>query len=84
MDARLPATYKLAIRFENWREPGHVFYHPFERLSSVDGFSLAQWWSKLSDGPFDPTATSRMTPGTRPRPWSASGAGQGRKPDPEP
>jgi len=31
------ATYKLAIRFENWREPGDVFYHPFERLGTVDG-----------------------------------------------
>jgi tryptophan halogenase len=45
------ATYKLGIRFENWREPGHVFYHPFERLRAVEGFSLADWWShvRLSD-----------------------------------
>ena len=26
------ATYKLAVRFENWRRPGHHFYHPFERM----------------------------------------------------
>ena len=38
------ATYKLAIRFENWREPGHHFYHPFERLRVVDGFRLTDWW----------------------------------------
>jgi len=38
------ATYKLAIRFENWRSPGHYFYHPFERLRVVDGFPLAEWW----------------------------------------
>ncbi len=38
------ATYKLAIRFENWRAPGHHFYHPFERLRVVDGFPLTDWW----------------------------------------
>jgi tryptophan 6-halogenase len=38
------ATYKLAVRFENWREPGHHFYHPFEQLGSVDGFPLTDWW----------------------------------------
>lgn len=41
------ATYKLAVRFENWREPGHHFYHPFEQLRSVDGFPLTDWWLKL-------------------------------------
>ena len=38
------ATYKLGIRFENWREKGHYFYHPFERLRVVDGFPLTDWW----------------------------------------
>ncbi|TVT48880.1 tryptophan 7-halogenase [Amycolatopsis rhizosphaerae] len=38
------ATYKLAVRFQNWREPGHHFYHPFEQLRSVDGFPLTDWW----------------------------------------
>ncbi|MBX6381792.1 MAG: tryptophan 7-halogenase [Microbispora sp.] len=38
------ATYKLAVRFENWREPGHYFYHPFEKMGSVDGFPLSDWW----------------------------------------
>ncbi len=45
------ATYKLAIRFENWRAPGHHFYHPFERLRVVDGFELTDWW--LHNGPTD-------------------------------
>ncbi|ONK16175.1 tryptophan halogenase family protein [Streptomyces sp. MP131-18] len=47
--------YKLAIRFENWAKKGHHFYHPFERLRKVDGFSLAEWWLKLGDHtqPFD-------------------------------
>jgi tryptophan halogenase len=38
------ATYKLAVRFENWRKPDHHFYHPFEQLRSVDGFPLTDWW----------------------------------------
>ncbi|HEY0637568.1 MAG TPA: tryptophan halogenase family protein [Pseudonocardiaceae bacterium] len=48
-------SYKLGIRFENWREPGHYFYHPFERLRKSDGFSLADWWLKMGDHsqPFD-------------------------------
>ncbi|MEO3755187.1 tryptophan halogenase family protein [Streptomyces sp. B6B3] len=45
------ATYKLAVRFENWREKGHYFYHPFEQMRSVNGFPLADWW--LQDGPSD-------------------------------
>ncbi len=47
------ATYKLAIKFENWRAPGHSFYHPFERLRVTDGFTLADWWLKLGEGQFD-------------------------------
>jgi len=37
-------SYKFGIRFEGWREPGHVFYHPFERLRTANGFTLADWW----------------------------------------
>jgi Tryptophan halogenase len=42
-------SYKLAIRFENWRGDGTHFYHPFERLRSSDGFSVADWNLKLGD-----------------------------------
>ncbi|MBW4721390.1 tryptophan halogenase family protein [Saccharothrix obliqua] len=45
------ATYKLAVRFENWRRPGHHFYHPFEQIKSVGGFPLTDWW--LQNGPTD-------------------------------
>ena len=38
------ATYKLGIRFENWRHVGHHFYQPFEQLRSVDGFPMTDWW----------------------------------------
>jgi glycine/D-amino acid oxidase-like deaminating enzyme len=41
--------YKLGIRFENWNRQGEYFYHPFERLRTVDGFSLAEWWLALGD-----------------------------------
>lgn len=48
------ATYKLAIRFENWREPGHHFYHPFERTRLVNGFPITDWWMQLhGSGNFD-------------------------------
>lgn len=43
------ASYKLAIRFEDWRSRGHRFYHPFERLRVASGFTLADWW--LREGP---------------------------------
>ncbi|WP_406408581.1 tryptophan 7-halogenase [Streptomyces halstedii] len=38
------ATYKLGIRYDNWRAEGHHFYHPFERPRIVEGVSLADWW----------------------------------------
>ena len=44
------ATYKLGIRYENWRADGTYFYHPFERLRVVDGFSLTDWWLHLRPG----------------------------------
>ncbi len=50
------ATYKLAIKFVNWRaEKGHVFYHPFQRYEVVDGFNMGEWWLKLKrhEEPFD-------------------------------
>ena len=49
------ATYKLAIRFENWTSQGGHFYHPFQRYETVDGYNLGEWWLKLKRGeqPFD-------------------------------
>jgi len=46
-------SYKLAIRFENWRETGQHFYHPFERLRVADGFNLAEWWLAEGTGEYD-------------------------------
>ncbi|HKV10279.1 MAG TPA: tryptophan halogenase family protein [Thermoanaerobaculia bacterium] len=49
------ATYKLAIKFANWRNDGAHFYHPFQRYETVDGYNMGEWWLKLKDevGPFD-------------------------------
>ncbi|MGW0811398.1 tryptophan halogenase family protein [Nonomuraea sp. NPDC002799] len=47
---RCHATYKLGIRFENWRRPGHHFYHPFERLRVVEGFPMTDWWLQRRPG----------------------------------
>ncbi|MBF8184507.1 tryptophan 7-halogenase [Nonomuraea sp. K274] len=48
------ATYKLGIRFENWREQGHYFYHPFERPRMIDRFPITDWWLRLRrTGRFD-------------------------------
>lgn len=44
------ATYKLAVRFENWRQPDHYFYHPFEPMKLVRGLTLADWWLHLGEG----------------------------------
>ena len=41
------ATYKLAIKFANWRVDGAHFYHPFQRYETVDGYNMAEWWLKL-------------------------------------
>lgn len=49
------ATYKLAIKFVNWRADGGHFFHPFQRYDIVDGFNMGEWWLKLKKGeePFD-------------------------------
>ncbi|NRQ35156.1 tryptophan 7-halogenase [Nonomuraea sp. NN258] len=52
---RCSASFKLAIRFQDWRRIGHHFYHPFERLPVADGFTLADWWLQagVRDDRFD-------------------------------
>jgi tryptophan halogenase len=46
---RCSGSYKLAIRFQDWRAVGHHFYHPFERMRGADGFTVADWWLRLGD-----------------------------------
>ncbi|MFI2782765.1 tryptophan 7-halogenase [Streptomyces sp. ALB3] len=43
------ATYKLAVRYQEWSRPGRHFYLPFEETRQVHGFPLTEWW--LHDGP---------------------------------
>jgi tryptophan 6-halogenase len=41
------AAYKMAIRFVNWRNGKHHFYHPFQRFEVADGYTAGDWWLKL-------------------------------------
>jgi tryptophan 6-halogenase len=43
------ATYKMAIKFVGWNSGKKHFYHPFEGLDSIDGFSMSEWWLKLKN-----------------------------------
>jgi tryptophan 6-halogenase len=49
------ATYKMAIKFVDWNSCRKHFYHPFERLDLIEGFSISEWWLKLKScsEPFD-------------------------------
>jgi flavin-dependent dehydrogenase len=41
------ASYKLAIKFVDWKGDGGHFYHPFQRYDVVDGYNLGEWWLHL-------------------------------------
>lgn len=43
---RCNASFKLAIKFVDWARPGHVYWHPFGPMPSVDGFELSHYWLK--------------------------------------
>ncbi len=45
---RCAATYKLAIRFEDWIEPGHVYWHPFGPAGARIGVNdLFHYWNAV-------------------------------------
>ncbi len=47
------ATFKQAIQFRNWREPGHVYYHPFDRIAAPQpDFLGLQWLASDRSTPF--------------------------------
>jgi tryptophan halogenase len=39
------ATLKTAIRFDDWLEKGHSYFHPFEGPFLGDGYSIAHHWA---------------------------------------
>jgi tryptophan halogenase len=43
---RCSATYKLAIRFDDWYRPGTTYWHPFGVCGRLDGFDLFHFWLK--------------------------------------
>ena len=55
-------TFKLGIRFENWYQKEHVFFHPFGKIGrSLDGHDFYQLWLKtLAQG--EPTRLMDHSP----------------------
>jgi tryptophan 7-halogenase len=49
---RCGGTYKLAIRFDNWIEPQHRYWHPFGICGlRIDGVDLVHFWKQgVRDG----------------------------------
>ena len=43
------ASFKLAIRYQDWTRDGGHFYHPFERMGFVGGAQLGDWWLRLRE-----------------------------------
>lgn len=54
---RCSASYKLAIKYADWRAAKGHFYHPFERFPVAAGRHAGDWWLKLHRDrePFDYT-----------------------------
>lgn len=46
------ASFKLGIRFDDWRQPGEKYFHPFGKVGEeINGFEFYQAWLKtLADG----------------------------------
>jgi tryptophan halogenase len=53
---RCSATYKLAIRFDDWYRPGTTYWHPFGVCARLDGFDLFHFWLKRRFGAGEPLA----------------------------
>ncbi len=48
------ATYKLAVRLQDWSGPGQYAYLPFEPARRAGGFPLTEWWlRRRPSGRFD-------------------------------
>lgn len=43
------ATFKLGIRFNNWRAPGASYFHPFGQFGQdMDGISFSAYWMRFA------------------------------------
>ncbi|MDP1026981.1 tryptophan 7-halogenase [Sphingomonas sp. KR1UV-12] len=48
---RTEGTYKLGIKFRDWREPGHSYFHPFGSYGApIGGLSFHQHWLRTREG----------------------------------
>ncbi len=42
------ATFKLGIKFEDWRQSGHSYFHPFGAMGvDMDGVGFNHYWLRL-------------------------------------
>ena len=45
---RTQGTFKLGIQFQNWRKPGHSYYHAFGEVGkNMEGVHFYQYWLKM-------------------------------------
>ncbi len=43
---RCAATYKLGIKFTDWFDHGHTYFHPFGACPPINGLDLFHFWMK--------------------------------------
>jgi tryptophan halogenase len=55
---RCSATYKLAIRFDDWVRPGTTYWHPFGICPRLEGYDLFHFWFKRRLDAGEPLAYS--------------------------
>jgi tryptophan halogenase len=76
---RTNATFKNGIRFQDWKEPGNAFMHPFEQPMLGDGFPIGQHWVNVRNHGLNPRQYDRsivVTPALSdaavcPKQWSS-------------
>jgi len=47
------ATFKNAIRFDNFRIKGETFWHPFTQLSHVNSYAMVNLWLAARNAGYD-------------------------------
>lgn len=54
------ATFKQGIKFSDWRDVGHTFYHPYDYTSAPKYQNLEAWLTQGSKVPFAEIATPQV------------------------